>query len=185
MKRFLSLLVVIVMLSGCTADSGQMDAVLSLRKQIGNDASCSFKMSVSADYGDTVSSFELSCVSDSSQNLKVTVVEPESISGISFEIAGGTGKLVFDDQLLVLEMLADGMISPISAPWFFLKALRSGYITSCGKDSNSKVCIDDSYGQIQYTLDVWLGDNQKPSFGEIVWEGKRILSMDIYDFEIL
>ena len=173
------------MLSGCASDSEEMDGVMSLRSQISSDASCSFKMTVTADYGDAVNSFVLSCVSDSSQDLKITVDEPESISGISFVINCDTGKLVFDDQLLVFALLADGVISPVSAPWFFLKALRSGYITSCGNDNdNIKVCIDDSYKQIPYTLDVWLRNN-KPTFAEIIWEGKRILSMEIYDFEIL
>ena len=186
MKRLISFLAIAILFVGCTADSGDVEDILALRTKIENGSSYRFDASVTADYGDAISTFVLSCASDSAGNLKIAVVEPDTISGITCEISGGTGKIVFEDKLLAFELLADEMISPVGAPWVFMKALRSGYISSCGENEGSTFArIDDSYGQISYSVELWLDKNSKPTSAEIIWEGKRILSMQIYDFEIL
>jgi hypothetical protein len=163
-----------------------MDDVATLRAQIENCKSYSFRASVTADYGEAVSEFVLLCTSERKDQLKISVLEPDTISGITCEISDTSGKVVFEDKLLAFELLADGLVSPVSAPWFFTKSLRSGYISSCGeKDGNAFVRIDDSYGQLSYSVEVWFDEDFKPASAEIVWEGKRILSMLISDFVIL
>ena len=163
-----------------------MDDVIALRTQIESCKSYRFSVSVAADYGETVSEFVLSCTSDQKDNLKLTVVEPDTISGITCEVSGTSGKIVFDDKLLAFELLADGLVSPVSAPWFLMRSLRSGYIRSCSEmEGKTFLRIDDTYGQISYSVELWLDENLKPASAEVIWEGKRIMSMIISDFEIL
>jgi hypothetical protein len=48
-----------------------------------------------------------------------------------------------------------------------------------------RVAIDDSYGEDALHLDIWLDENDLPKRGEILWKGRRILSLDIENFVFL
>ena len=83
-------------------------------------------------------------------------------------------------------MLADGELSPISAPWVLVNTLRSGYLTSCGKDGDSfRVTINDSYQDEYVQVDVWLSDDNMPTYAEFLWRGHRILSLNVDAFTIV
>ena len=83
-------------------------------------------------------------------------------------------------------MLADGQVSPVSGPWILMKTLRSGYLTSCGMEAGCiRVAIDDSYADDALHLDIWLDEKDLPKRGEILWKGRRILSLDIENFVFL
>ena len=48
-----------------------------------------------------------------------------------------------------------------------------------------RLTIDDSYEEDALTLDIWLGENQMPVRAEILYDSRRILSMEVRDFAIL
>ena len=115
-----------------------------------------------------------------------TVKEPQAIAGITGSISPKGGKLTFEGLSLGFELLADGSVSPVSAPWILMKTLRSGYLTSCGVESGCiRVAIDDSYEEDALHLDFWLDEKDLPKRGEILWQGRRILSLDIENFVFL
>ena len=83
-------------------------------------------------------------------------------------------------------MLADGQLTPVAAPWVLTKTLRSGYLTSCGADGEYlRLAIDDSYEEDALHLDIWLGSEDLPVRGEVLWQGRRILSLQIKNFTFL
>ena len=97
------------------------------------------------------------------------------------EAAGG--KLTFDGQALSFALLADEQVTPVSAPWLLIRTLRSGYLTSCGEEGGTvRVAIDDSYEEDALHLDIWLDENDSPQRGEILWQGRRILSVSVTNF---
>ena len=113
------------------------------------------------------------------------VVQPQSIAGITGTITGEGGFLTFDDVALHFDLLADDTVTPVSAPWIFLKTLRGGYLTSAGEeDGLLRVTIDDSYEEDALQLDIWLDEKNAPVRGEILYGGRRILSLSVTDFTI-
>ena len=94
--------------------------------------------------------------------------------------------MTFDDIALQFDPMTDDQITPVLSPWIFMKTLRSGYLTSAGKDGEDlRLTIDDSYEEDALTLDIWLGENQLPVRTEILYDSRRILSMDVKEFAIL
>lgn len=186
MKRVLCLCCIIFVLSGCAVPDRNMTKVLQLREQLIQGNGCAFQGEIVANYGAQIQRFAVECRSDGDGNLQFTVIAPESISGISGEIRSDGGRLTFDDVVLGFPLLADGMLSPVSAPWVFLKALRSGYITSCGKtETGIQVNVNDSYAENALALEIWLNEDETPTYAEIIWQDSRVLSITLEDFQIL
>ena len=187
MRRYLFLIVALVLsMTGCTWGKSEMNHALALRETVLMSNGCSFQTVITADYSDQIYTFEMECTTDKEGNLTFCVIRPESISGITGIISRDSGKLTFDDKALLFETLADGQVTPVSAPWFVINALRSGYIQSCGKSKDGLyIQIDDSYEEKSLSLDYYLDQDGKLIRAEIIWEGRRILSMDVENFTIL
>lgn len=186
MKKILSLfLSSIILLCGC-ANENHIDRLMKLRKDLLQGNGCSFTASVSADYGEKIFQFKMDCICDAYGNLNFTVKEPESVAGISGQISTEEGKLIFDDQVLSFDLLTEDLISPISTPWLLIKTLRSGYIDSGGIDSDLFLFhVDDSYEENPLRLDLWLNQDNLPVHADIIWDGRRAVSVDVENFCLL
>ena len=186
MRKLLCFMIVLF-LWGCSAETSQMQKALTLREQLLKSEGCSYNAEISADFGDKVYSFTLSCSGKKDGNVIFSVVSPESISGISGVLSADGGKITFDeDRALAFPMLAEGELTPISAGWILYETLRSGYITSCGTDADGiRVTLNDTYEDEALQVDVWLNGEDLPEKAEIFWEGRLVLSMKITNFQIL
>lgn len=186
MKRFLSICFCVLFLSGCSMSRGNMADALAFRESLLKANGCAFQGEITADYGDEIYSFCVDCAADGEGNITFTVTQPESISGISGEIFSSGGRLTFDDTVLGFPLLADGELSPVSAPWIFLNSLRSGYMISCGQEEDGlRLTVNDSYEEDALQLDIWMKNGSEPYYAEILWQGRRVLSLEIDNFEIL
>lgn len=146
---------------------------------------CSFQAEITADYGDKLYTFGMYAEGDTRGNLGFEVTSPETISGIEGVISSEGGKLTFDDTALTFPLLADDQITPVSAPYLLMKTLRGGYVRSVGEDEDLlRVTIDDSYEEDALQLDIWLDGQNLPTRAEVLYDGRRILSMKITDFRI-
>ena len=113
------------------------------------------------------------------------VIEPSTISGITGRIGETYNDLTFDDHILAFSRLADGEVTPVSAPWVFMKALRCGYIREYSADENeTHVIINDTYEDEALELFVWIDELSIPMFAEIFWLGMRVLTLDIRNFSV-
>lgn len=186
MKRTVAMVLFLLLLTGCSAKDNSMGQALTLREQLLHGNGCEFDAAITADYVDAIYTFVLHCRADRSGALNFQVTSPESISGIRGSVSQAGGNLTFDDQVLAFEMLADGMVTPVSAPWLMMHALRSGYIRACGEDTDGcTIQIDDSYKDGALQIDVRLNSSGALSRAEIYYEGRRILSVDVSNFTIL
>ena len=180
-----AVLAMVLLLTGCDNARSHIDRGLQLRADLLAADSCSFTAEITADYGDILHSFEMDCTGDSNGDLTFCVIQPDSIAGISGKITDEGGLLTFDDTALEFPLLADGQLSPVSSPWIFLKTLRSGYLTSAGADGELlRLTIDDSYEEDALHLDIWLNGENLPVRADILYDGRRILSLVIRDFRI-
>jgi hypothetical protein len=145
---------------------------------------CHFRCTVTADYGDVIHVFCMDCEADSQGSVSFRVVSPESISGITGSVDRDQGKLTFDDKALAFDLLADGQLSPVSAPWVMIHTLRGGYLSSCAESGDGMLlCIDDSYREDPLRLDIHMNHDGIPMSAEILWQGRRILSIEVESFE--
>lgn len=184
MRKAAWLLLLLMMLSGCTGKEAELERAMDLRTKL-LVSSYTFEAKTTADYGDEVYTFSVSCEGDSKGNLAFEVVEPETIAGITGVITGGEGKLTFDDTALTFPLLADGQVTPVSAPWLLMKTLRSGYLTAAGmEDDLLRLTIDDSYEENALQLDIWLDGEDRPVRADVLYDGRRILAMEVSNFQI-
>ena len=184
MKRTGVLLILLILLTGCSDASREIERGMALRdKLLGGESS--FDAAITADYGEKLYTFAMQCQVDTQGNMTFTVTEPESIAGITGSISDTGGTLTFDDTALQFDLMADDQLSPVSAPWILIKTLRSGYLTSaCEEGELLRLTIDDSYEDDALHLDIWLDGENVPVRGEILYDGRRILSIEVTNFEI-
>ena len=169
-------------LCGCAHGREPVDEVIDFRETLQGQAA-EFSTKITVDYGDSIYDFSVFCAFDRNGDMTFQVLEPDSIENITGTVSSSGGALTFDDKVLAFEMIADGQITPIGAPWLLIKALRGGYIHSCGKSESGTVAqIDDSYADNAMALQVYFTEEMVPYFGEIMWNGRRILSVEIENF---
>ena len=186
MKRILSVLLAVVMLSGCENKDRGLSRVIALRERLLSGGGCSFDAVITADYGDKIYTFSMACQTNDQGDLTFTVTDPQTISGIAGTVTQQGGHLTFDDHALAFQMLADGQVTPVSAPWLLIRTLRSGYISACGADGdNLRIAMDDSYREDALHLDIWIDSQNVPIRGEILWQGQRVVSLEVRNFSYL
>lgn len=159
-----------------------MQRGLALREKLFSQK-CSFVARVTADYGDKIFTFRIGCTADTDGAISFAVIAPESIAGIMGGMKADSGYLTFEDTVLAFPLLADGELSPISAPWLLISTLRRGNMASAGMDGDELLLtIHDSYEEDALRLDIWLDAEDNPLRCDIVWQNRRILSVEIEDF---
>ena len=175
-----------LLLAGCSKQSEEIKAGMELRSKLLQAASCSFEAEVTADYGDKIHTFVTRCIVNPKGEITFTIIKPDSISGISGKLTGEGGKLTFEETALHFELMAEDQLSPISAPWILMNTLRKGYITSvCNENNAIRLSIDDSFEENPLHLDIWLDSENNPAQADILYDGRRILSLNVINFEIL
>lgn len=175
-------MVCLCFMTGCADASGEIRRAMALRDRLLSNG-CSFDGEITADYGDKIHQFSVSCQADSQGNLEFSVLEPKSIAGITGKVRDSGGTLTFDDTALCFSLLADGQITPVCAPWIFLKTLRGGYLTSAGVEGEGlRLSLDDSFEEDALHVDIWLDAEDIPIRGEMLYGGRRILSLDVKNF---
>ena len=145
MKRIIAAVCLLVLLAGCSGKHEEMDRAMALRSKLLAQGAA-FDAEITADYGKELYTFSVACQLDVQGKLSFSVTAPESIQGIGGEISTAGGALTFDEEALSFPLLADGQVTPVSAPWVLMRTLRSGYLTSCGLEGDTlRIAIDDSY----------------------------------------
>lgn len=181
MKKVWILLLCLCLLTGCSGRENDLNIAVQLRSAILRAETCSFTALITADYGDMIYTFTLDCISDRDGNVTFSVKEPETIAGITGKITADGGAITFDDAVLAIPLLTDDQLTPVSAPWILMRALRSGYIASAG---SGRIRLDDSYADDALALDITLDDSGMPAMAEIFWKNRRILSIRVVSFAL-
>ena len=185
MKKVLPLLLAAVLLTGCSRVPKEMERAMSLRSRLLQASSCTFDVEITADYGEEIQTFSMNCTADSQGGVSFCVTEPKSIAGITGKLSKQGGALTFDETALYFNLLADEQLSPVSAPWVLVSALRGGYLTGAGMEGELlRVSVNDSYEDDALNLDVWLDSSDVPKRADICYAGKRILSLKLENVQI-
>ena len=187
MKRIFALIgIFICFFVGCNRTQEDIDRALAFRQNLLKQSGCQFVCSLTADYGEILYQFGLECTADNKGNVSFTVSAPETISGITGTISSSGGTISFDDSVLGFPLLSEDLPTPLSAPWLFLTALRSGYIRTCEVNKGvMSLSIADTYEEDGIMMNIKFDEQEKPVSCEFFWKGRRILSMLIASFHYL
>ena len=177
-------MIALVLLTGCTGKREELDRAMELRADLLGCLECSFDVTITADYGDEVHMFAMNCQTGGRGDVRFTVTQPESIAGITGEISSGEGKLTFDDTALYFPLLADEQVTPISGPWILMKTLLGGYLTAANEEDDLlHLTIHDSYEEDALQMEIWLNSENRPVSAEILYDGRRIVTMSVENFQ--
>ncbi len=174
-------------LIGCSKDAAEIDRGMALREKLLNCDSCTFEAEITADFGDKTYTFTLDCQGKGDGSLSFLVQKPDSISGIGGVLSATGGKITFEeDRAVAFPMLAEGELTPVSGPWILYNTLRSGFLFAGGMEGEwLRLTLNDSYEEEALQVDVWLDDEDRPMMAEIFWQGRRVLSLQVRNFQIL
>ena len=78
MKKVGVLIVFLLFLAGCTHSSTEIERGMALRSRILQASSISFDAEITADYGDKVYTFSMTCRGNPQGDIAFTVAAPES-----------------------------------------------------------------------------------------------------------
>lgn len=185
MKKIVLILLITLLLGGCYGGNDGFGRAMALRTSLVNGEGCAFDATITADFGDKTYTFCLSCESDAQGNIDFTVRSPQSIEGICGTIRADGGALQFDGNALSFPLQSEELLSPVSAPWVLVRALRSGYVRSCAQeDGLFRMRVDDSFRSDALTLDIWVDSESGPVRSDIYEENRRIVSMSVENFRI-
>ena len=186
MKKLAALMIALVIFSGCTGKRAEMDRIMTLRAKLLGSEGCTFTAQITADYGDMLHEFTLFCEGNNDGNLGFRVEKPDTIAVITGRFLGNEGFLTFDDVALSFPLLADDQITPVSGPWILLKTMLGGYLTACTMEEELlHLTIHDSYEEDALQMEIWLNPEDQPIQAEIIYDGRRIVTMKIENFQIL
>ena len=179
-------MIALVILTGCTGKRDEMDRIMNLRAKLLGSEGCTFTAQIAADYGDALHEFTLTCEGTNDGDLGFRVESPDTLTGITGRFKGSEGYLTFDDVVLSFPLLADDQVTPVSGPWILLKTLLGGYLTACTMEEELlHLTINDSYEEDALQMEIWLSPEDAPVHAEIIYDGRRIVTMKIDHFQIL
>ena len=175
----------LILLAGCSAQDQDLERAAKLRSDLLKAEECVFHGEITADYGAEIYSFEVDCAADREGTVRFQITAPQTIAGLGGTLSHDGGDLRFQDTVLQIGMLAEGQLAPVAAPWIFLKTLRSGHLTAASREGDLlRLTIRDGYEEGALQGDLWIDSEDRPVLGEFLYEGKRILSLKITDFQI-
>lgn len=174
------------LLCGCGSRQNiePLQSAIDFRAELLNAASCSFSAQVTADYGDLVYEFSMDCAS-AGNTTEITVTQPDTISGITAQIANDTGTVTFDGMSLDFGTLAEGNIVPLAVPAVVTDSWKSAYIASAGvEDDAYRVRYERGYEDVQLLVDTWFSmEKNIPIYAEVCYNDSCILQMKLSDFQ--
>ena len=112
----------------------------------------------------------------------VTVVAPESISGITFRTARSGRSVSYEGVTLSLSPAREGELPPGEAPSLLLRALTEGHVLETGRAGDTRTARLD--GPEGLTVRLWRTQEGVPIYAEIGRGESAELILRISDWEI-
>lgn len=166
-------MMILLLLCACGAGNTSAQTPIAFRTSLNESIECSFTVAVTADYGEYIREFLLSCETGP-DSAGLTVLEPEVARGIRAEVSGEDAQVSFEDTVLAVEDFSSRRISPMAAPYILSEAWRGGYISATGMDGEyESVEYLLGYGTEELTITTFFSD-ELPVRAEIS-DGENVL----------
>ena len=185
MKRLFALLVPLLLLSGCAA--GQTDArAEDLQQKYAALSGCDARALVAVVRDGETRQYTLDIAKDGDET-RVTVLEPEALSGVSAVVSGDALSLEFDGMALDAGS-ADERISAVNATAIVLRAAASGYVTERNteryEDTDAlRLCFETEQGGERLYVTAWFDADDAPLYAEIERDGEVLAYLEFTSFQ--
>lgn len=181
------LMILLCLLSACgSKETASLQTPMDFRAQLLEAGACTFRAEITADYGDAVYQFTVDCECATDGTATVTVLEPQSIAGITARITAGGDELGFDTMAVAFEPLAGGKAAPVCAPSLTVDAWTNAYIRAAGQEGEClRVTYERGYDAEQLTVDCWFNEKNVPICAEICYNNQTVLKLDISQFSFI
>lgn len=181
-KKTLPLLLVIslVLLLCACGDNGE-EGFKNFGEFINEAESISFTATLRAEYSDKTANFKLSYLQND-EGIRVTVMEPELISGISAHMTDDSARLEYDGAILDIGTLSDTGLCPMSALPITVMAMKNAYLDKVWTEDGMTVARLIPSDDTEITL--WLNDELIPCNAEISCNGKTVVFITFSDWEM-
>ena len=185
MKRLFALLVPLLLLSGCAA--GQTDArAEDLQQKYAALSGCDARALVAVVRDGETRQYTLDIAKDGDET-RVTVLEPEALSGVSAVVSGDALSLEFDGMALDAGS-ADERISAVNATDIVLRAAASGYVTERNteryEDTDAlRLCFETEQGGERLYVTAWFDADDAPLYAEIERDGEVLAYLEFTSFQ--
>ena len=176
-----------MLLCGCSMQNPTQMA-LKVREVYANIETIDAETTVFMDLGERTQTYRLSWTYDASSGSKVTVIEPDTISGISITTTDNALTFEYDDAVLVVPV-SDGlsMQSPLEALPSTLRDYSNGVYTECSRekiDDEDVFSITYEDSEKGKTHRVWFRyDSLTPIISEIYLDGRMTMRISYDMFE--
>ncbi len=182
MKRTLTLVLTMsLLLTLCACGGNEKESVKEFCDGLTAADEISFTASLRAEYSDKTAKFKLSYLQND-DGVRVTVLEPEIISGISAHLSDEGARLEYDGAILDIGELSDNGLCPMSALPITVMAMKTAYVDSAWTEDGMTVTklipSDDT------EIILWLDGEQTPCNAEIVCDGNSVVFIEFSDWEM-
>ncbi len=182
MRRILSLILLLALLTGCKGEESLLTQAIAFRGQLISAGGCSFCAEITADYEQEVQTFTLECDANEEGEITFRVLAPDSIADISGHMEGGEGKVTYDGLQLAFPLLVYDRISPVSAPALVVTCWLKEFILSAGSSQeNYRVTYEKKIQEKVLLIDTYF-EKDIPISAELCYNGYRIINMKITEF---
>lgn len=181
------LMILLCLLSACgSKESAYLQAPMDFRAQLLQAGACTFQADITADYGENVYEFTVDCNCAADGTANVTVLEPQSIAGITAQTSEGGDELFFDGMAVAFDPLAGGNAAPVCAPSLTVDAWTNAYICAAGREGEwLRVTYERGYEAEQLTVDCWFDEKNVPICAEICYNSQTVLKIEISQFSLV
>ena len=171
-------------LFGCTI-SQEQQMLGALRSALERADKCEFDAEITAMYDRSISNFTLRCKFDD-KSFAFSVLAPESIVGISGTVDSSGGKLIYDDVILPVQPLVDGILSPVCAPWVLYRCMTDGLVRMVSNEQSGNVYVfDDAIRGESIQVELLLSEDNLPISAEIFWQNRCVIRIALKNFDIM
>ncbi len=186
MRRILALLMTAacVLLGACGGEESSISTAVEFRAALVRKGGCSFCAEISADFGESVVNFTVNCEAEAEGTTYLTVIEPETLAGITATVSEGGGKITYDGMAMDFGLLAGGNVIPAAAPAIAVTCWVKEYIASAGMEGELyRATYEKDFDEKMLKVDTWY-ENGVPICAEVCYNNKRILKITITDFSM-
>lgn len=182
MRRWMAVFALLLPLWGCSAQENQLEEALHFRASLTQAGGCSFVGTITADFGDSVEQFTVSCRVSSDATTELTLLEPETLEGVTATVSADGGTVAYDGLMVEFGLLAQGNLIPAAAPAVVAGCWSSAYISSAAHDADGyRVTYERDYEEKRLTVDTFF-KNGLPYYAEVCYNQACVLQLEISNY---
>lgn len=178
MKRCIPLLLICLLLCGCT-NPAREKRFNAFSQALAGQETLQFTAEVRSEYDDRSFSFTLDYLKDA-EGQTVRVLEPEHIAGIRAHLSPGSSTLEFQGLILDTGPLDPYGLSPMNALPTLVEALCRAHLESVWEEDGALACqliLDD-----HLSARVWFSEDMIPLRAELQSDDTVRIFCDIHDW---